>query len=78
MMSEGVFIEFLLGRQWKVDAQASGFENADQALVYIQEHLTNYPNTYLRIGIRCFHVRADGLYHMTNRHGWQKFEAVQS
>lgn len=52
------------------------FDNAADALAYLQTHQAAFMGKRLRIGTKLYHVCADGLYHMTPRKGWQLLEGV--
>ena len=75
---EGVYIQLLDGSYWANDYRVGLFGDASVALAYLQTHWTNYDDdTRLLIAGVMFLVRADGLYYMSERQGWQKYEGVQ-
>jgi hypothetical protein len=77
MKHDGLYIEFLVGGDWRNDTTAGLFVSEYGALVYLQSHLERYPHSRLKIGTRLYEVRADGLYVMTARKGWQLLEGVE-
>jgi len=77
MKHDGLYIEFLVGGHWRNDHEAGLFVSEYGALVYLQSHLARYARCHLRISTRLYEVRADGLYVMTARKGWQLLEGVQ-
>lgn len=78
LKSEGVYIQRLEDSYWQNDYGAGQFGDVQHALEYLQTHLDTYAlNKHLLICGVMFQVRDDGLYQMSDRHGWQKFEGVR-